>query len=147
MIQPSNNRFDEEPDELDLPPFGTRLDDDETWQPDDDDDLDLNADDVEPGLDADEGLDDEENEGSADGDSWPEPGEPRAGLVLEDEATDEDVEEGGWTEGSEPPSNGPDEFADDIAVLDERASTEDSGQEGFSDDNPLPELDIERLPP
>lgn len=150
MIQPSNNRFDEEPDELDLPPFGTRLDDDDIWQPDDDDDLALDAEDAEPGLDASVGLADDESEASpgedVEEDSWLDAGEPRAGLAIDDEAAEDEAEESGWTEGSEPPPSGPDEFADEIAVLEE-SGEDDSGQEGFSDDNAVPDLELERLPP
>jgi hypothetical protein len=154
MIQPSKNRFDDDPDDLglELPPFGEGRGDDEAWQPDDDSDLGLDSGDVAVGLDADLGLDDDAELDADDEDrleeSWLESGELGTELGGDDDFTNDDGEEGGLGEGSEPGPSTVEDFTDDDGWLEEREEAdEDSGQEGFGDDAALPDLDLDRLPP
>jgi hypothetical protein len=154
MIQPSKNRFNDDPEDLglELPPFGGGRGDDEAWQPDDDSDLGLDSGDVAIGLDADVGLDDdaEQDVDDEDGleDSWLESGELGTELGGDDDFTNDDGEEGGLGEGSEPGPSNVEDFTDDDGWLEERdEADEDSGQEGFGDDSALPDLELDRLPP
>lgn len=150
MIQPSHNRFEDDPEELELPPFGTRALDDETWQPDDDSDLDIAHDDDDRGLDADLGFGEDDGDTSDDEreeESWLEPGDLRAGLVGDDDGADDELDENSWTEGSEPPTPSADEFAEDFGLEEHTPAEDDRGLEGFGDDAALPDIDLEKLPP
>ncbi len=156
MALPHKPAFDLDDDDLELPPALGRVRDqareEESWQPDQDDDLGLGDDDDQDGLDAvDTGLEESGEgdliDGEEDEESWLDDGTPRDDASLSDDDFEED-EADDQLAGDGPDDALQEEWEDDPLELDEPPSPSgDGGEEGFDDEGGPLGLDLDRLPP
>ncbi len=151
MITPTKSTPEPEPVEDDL---GLELEDDDakdvlggdekSFEPEGDDDLDLDDAEEVIGLDSPNGLDEEPNDDDEVDDE--EEGSWLDETLAEELGADDDSDDDGerWTEGSDPV--GDEGFDDDLDLSDEPGAGIDSGDEGFADEQLLTGLDVEALP-